>query len=110
MAFSNGTCHQFKCSGLAIEDALAAIRSSITRLENEKAVQENEAAPPDVRKDWIEMKQQLDSRVIRFAPYIWKDLWRLGHRLRLRDLRSATRAIRVNQKQDFVRSPRTPED
>lgn len=99
-----------KCSGLAIEDALATIRSSITRLENEKAVQENEAAPPGMRKDWIEMKQQLDSRVIRFAPYIWKDLWRLRHRLRPRDLRSATRAIRLNQKQDFVRSPRTRED
>lgn len=99
-----------KCSGLAAEDALAAIRSWITRLENEKAVRENEVAPAGKRKDWVKMKQQNDSRVIRFAPYIWKDLWRLSHRLSLRDLQAATRAIRLNQKQDFMRSPKARED
>jgi glycosyltransferase involved in cell wall biosynthesis len=88
-----------KCSGLATEDALEAITSWITRLENEKAVLENEAAPAEVRKDWVEMQQYLDSRIIRVDPYIRADLRRLWYRLRPWDIQGVIRAIRSNRRQ-----------
>ncbi len=87
-----------KCSGLVTIENLKNIKSWIVRLENEKAVLENEAAPAESRKSWEEMQQYLDSRIISAAPYIRKDIWRLRHRLRLRDLRAAAGTLSAHQR------------
>jgi len=107
-AYPSGEIHAFKtayarlmtkCFGLVTTENLKDIEGWIIRLENEKAVLENESKPAETRKPWEEMQRNLDSRTIRVAPYILKDLWRLGRRLRPRDLQGAARAIRSDQRQ-----------
>src|SRR5713226_4630929 len=82
-----------KCSGRVSAEDLKDIQASIIRLENEKAVLENDEAPVGMKKNWMEMKKHLDSRIIRFEPYIWEDLSRMGYRLRPRELEGAVTAI-----------------
>lgn len=88
-----------KCSRLVSEEDLKEIKDWIVRLENEKAILANSEAPEESRKDWMEMSDSLESRIIRVEPYIRADLSRLRYRLRPRDLQEAIRAIRRDRRQ-----------
>src|SRR5258706_9758378 len=92
-----------KCSALVTSDDLKEIWDWILRLEGERAVLENQSAPVETRKPWEEMHQHLDSKTIRIAPYIKRDLWRLGFRLGVRDLWAASKLIRLEKEQDLVK-------
>lgn len=92
-----------RCSKLVSAETLRELKSWIVLLENEAAVLENENAPAKTHKEWEEMQRYLESRIIRAAPYIWRDILRLGPRLRIRELRQAARAILADRRQGINR-------
>jgi len=106
-AYPAGEIHAFKtayarlitkCSGLVSHQDLEAIMGWIGRLENERAVLENNAASAANRKTWEEMKDYLALRTIRIEPYIRDDLFRLRYRLRPRDIRAVWSEIRSDRR------------
>jgi glycosyltransferase involved in cell wall biosynthesis len=98
-----------KCSGLVSNEHLEAIRGWIGRLENEKAVLENDAADAAQRKSWEEMNEYLALRAIRIEPYLRADLSRLRHRLRPRDIRAVWSEIRADRRHGLQWADRASE-
>lgn len=88
-----------KCFGLVSEENLRHIKDWVIRLENEKAILANSDAPEESRKDWIEMSEYLESRIIRVEPYIRADLSRLKYRLRLKDIIAVRKEILADRQQ-----------
>jgi len=83
-----------------------AIKGWIGRLENEKAVLENDAADAAQRKTWEEMHEYLTRRAIRIGPYLRADLSRLRYRLRPRDIRAVWSEIRADRRHGLQWSDR----
>jgi len=99
-----------KCSGLVSNHHLGAIKSWIGRLENEKAVLENDAADAAQRQTWEEMNEYLTRRAIRIEPYLRADLSRLRYRLRPRDIRAVWSEIRADRRHGLQWEDRLKED
>jgi glycosyltransferase involved in cell wall biosynthesis len=99
-----------KCSGLVSNQHLEAIKRWIGRLENEKAVLENNASDAAQRKGWEEMNAYLALRGIRIEPYLRADLSRLRYRLRPGDIRAVWREIRADRQHGLQWSDRLKED
>lgn len=86
-----------KCSRLVKTEDLEEIKRWIGRLETERTVLKNEAAPATERKDWTEVKDSLNLQTIHIEPYIRADVSRLRYRLRLRDIQAAREEIREDR-------------
>jgi hypothetical protein len=87
-----------KCSRLVGSQQMEAIKRWIGRLENEKAVLENDAADATERKSWEEMNEYLARRTIRIEPYLRADLSRLRYGLRPKDLGAVWSEIRSDRR------------
>jgi glycosyltransferase involved in cell wall biosynthesis len=98
-----------KCSRLVSEQNLNEIKDWIIRLEKEKAILVNSDAPEESRRDWIEMKEYLASRIVRVEPYIRADVSRLKYRLRLSDISAVKKAILADQEHGINTSDTTKE-
>lgn len=99
-----------KCSGLVSNQHLEAIKGWIGRLENEKAVIENDASDAGQRKTWEEMDEYLTRRAVRIEPYLRADLSRLRYRLRPRDIGAVWREIRADRRHGLKWADRLNED
>ncbi|HXM46530.1 MAG TPA: glycosyltransferase family 2 protein [Pyrinomonadaceae bacterium] len=99
-----------KCSGLVSNQHLEAIKGWIGRLENEKAVIENDASDSAQRQTWEEMNEYLTQRAIRIEPYLRADLSRLRYRLRPRDIGAVWSEIRADRRHGLQWPDRLKED
>lgn len=101
-AYPNGEIHAFKTAYARLitkgppgmpAQSMTDLRNWIIRLEDEKARLANARKARFRRRGPEAMKQYLDSRVIRVASYIWKDLARQQHGLGITNLGRAARTI-----------------
>src|SRR5258706_735236 len=99
-----------KCSGLVGNQHLEAIKGRIGRLENEKAVIQNDASDSAQRQTWEEMNEYLTQRAIRIEPYLRADLSRLRYRLRPRDIGAVWSEIRADRRHGLQWSDRLKDD